>query len=116
MENYLVELDPKYKVPLCKLRLSNHKLPVVTGSFSQIPYEDRLCSLCDQGSIRNEWHYVFDCPYFLDLRKQYLKPQYHDTGWQNVEQNKCLFNSKDIYELENLATFVKEIMNNFQDK
>ncbi len=87
LEQYLTEREPRHSVPLCKFRLSNHKLPVVTGRFNQTPYEGRLCTLCEQKSIGNEWHCVYSCPYFSKLRKQYLNLEYHNCARQNNETN-----------------------------
>ena len=47
-ENYLSNLISKSRVILCKFRLSNHKLPIERGRFSNIQRERRFCNLCNE--------------------------------------------------------------------
>ena len=40
---YLVQ-NFKYRQTVTKLRISAHRLPVETGRYNNVPYNDRLCS------------------------------------------------------------------------
>jgi len=69
-ENYLIMLPIADAINLCKFRTSCIKIPVVTGRFNNIDRVDRLCTLCTIDDIGDEYHYVFICDYFKQLRKK----------------------------------------------
>ena len=54
---------------LSKIRLSSHKFFVERGRWSKpkVEYIDRLCTLCDQRDIEDEYHILMTCPHYLDL-------------------------------------------------
>ena len=47
-ENYLTKLTKKHYSTLLKFRLSNHRLPVETGRWENIPLGERKCNLCEK--------------------------------------------------------------------
>ena len=61
LEKYLTELQPNLRIHLTKFRCCNNKLPVVTGRYLNIEYNNRLCTLCNQGFLGDESHYIFEC-------------------------------------------------------
>ena len=44
-ENYLSILSRKHYSTLLKFRLSNHRLPIETGHWENIPIEERKCNM-----------------------------------------------------------------------
>lgn len=45
-------LPNKFFKTLCRVRTTNHKLPIETEPYQIIPWDDRICNLC-----RNELDY-----------------------------------------------------------
>jgi len=45
-----------------RLRLGSHSLPVETGRFAEIDRQDRCCTFCDSGAVRDEKHFLMECP------------------------------------------------------
>jgi hypothetical protein len=43
-------------------------LAIETGRYSNIPVEQRLCSLCDLNVVENEMHVLLFCPLYADIR------------------------------------------------
>ena len=41
------------------------------GSWSRVPRHDRICLLCNLGSLCDEKHVVFECPALQGLRDEY---------------------------------------------
>jgi hypothetical protein len=76
---------------LARCRLASHYLKVETGVWQNppLPFEQRLCDLCDTGAIQNEHHILFHCTHFNEQRAQYLAAHVDDTGGTSVW---CLFN------------------------
>ena len=71
-ENYPSNLNSKSRVVLRKSRLSNHKLPIERGRYSNIQRERRFCNLCNENMIGDEFHFILECPALQHFRKQFL--------------------------------------------
>ena len=71
-ENYLIKLHFSHRINLCKFRCVNSKLPIVVGKFANIEFHDRVCELCDRNMLGDEFHYIFECPYFTNERSEFL--------------------------------------------
>ena len=77
LENYLNILNDKdNNLTLSKFRTTNHKLPVENGRWKNIARENRICPLCNNGEIGDEFHYLFKCQYFGNQRKIYIKKKH----------------------------------------
>ena len=73
LEEYLKTLPRKFYLPICKFRTNNHKLPVETGRWENIPLNDRKCTFCTR-DIGDEFHYLFRCSHFSTERSTFLNP------------------------------------------
>ena len=97
---------------MCKFRCGNTLIPVVTGRFYGLDFEDRVCLLCNKGDIGDEYHYVMACAFFKKERQKFIDVYY----WNNPNCIKfgSLFSSKDIKTLCNLSKFTKIISDKFK--
>ena len=110
-EPYLRILPRKAYIPLIKFRTGNHRLPVETGRWEDLPYSERKCTLCEKNDIGDEFHYLLICPSFATERNALLKQYYFQRP--NIIKYKELLTTKNKYILLNLAKLVKSIMNRF---
>ena len=55
-EPYLKILAKISYIPLIKFRTANHKLPVETGRWGNIPYAEQKSALYNKNDIGNEFH------------------------------------------------------------
>ena len=46
---------------ITKLRISAHRLPVETGRYCNVPYDERICQHCNLNEVGNEQHYLMQC-------------------------------------------------------
>ena len=76
LETYLDDLPRKMAVLFCKFRCSNHKLPVESGRYIDLPRHQRQCTKCDKHSVGDELHFILECPFLKPLRKKYLPKQF----------------------------------------
>ena len=76
IEKYLINLPFCYRVALTKLRTANHKLPIEKGRYRNLPREERKCSLCNEEKIGDEFHFLLECPFFNDIRANYIDKYY----------------------------------------
>ena len=44
------------------LRMGCLPLTVETGRYSNIPYEERVCRLCDRGDVEDQSHFFMHMP------------------------------------------------------
>jgi hypothetical protein len=77
MEKYLTCVTENLRIPFTRFRLLNNKLPVTKLRYEGVPRSERLCTLCNSNKIGDEFHYVLECPYFVNNRKIYLKKYYN---------------------------------------
>ena len=78
-EKYLNTLPPYLRIIFTKFRCRNFsKMPVVAGSYTNTPLDDRICKKCDNNSIGDEFHYVLQCDFFKDKREVFIKKYYYN--------------------------------------
>jgi hypothetical protein len=79
---------------LARCRLGSHHLKVETGTWqaSAVPYEQRLCDLCDMGAVQNEYHIVFKCTHYNEQRDEHLAAHLENPDANSVW---CLFNDSN---------------------
>ena len=78
-QQYLVKnISPKCRNIITKFRISAHKLSIETGRFNAVAIEDRTCSKCNLNDLEDEFHFILICPYYNDIRLQYIKPYFYN--------------------------------------
>ena len=74
LENYVtLNMAPKYRSALAKLRCGILPLELETGRYHNIEESQWLCKLCQSGSIENEYHFLFDCHKYEDHRRVFYR-------------------------------------------
>ena len=106
-EKYLHILNKKDLYTFCKFRTMNHKLPIEAGRWQNIPSEDRLCILCNENMIGDEYHYIMQCKYFDNERKEYIDRKYLINC--NTEKFKLIMNQTQKSKLRKLCTLIRII-------
>jgi len=113
-QNYITKLPKKYIYALCKFKCVNHYMPIVTGRYANIPYEERICTICQTNDIGDEFHYLFVCEKFAIERSRHIKRYYYMSP--NMYKLTQLFESSDFEEMLNLAKFENITLNYFKPK
>ena len=65
----------KFRRILAQFRVSAHSLEIERGRYSGVARTDRICKIC-QSSTEDEYHFVFICDIYKDLRVKYLPREY----------------------------------------
>ena len=76
-EKYLEKIPQKLRTILLKFRTTNHRLPVETDRWINMPYNDRSGVLCNTSKIADEFYYILDCNTLTIIRKKYLNCWYY---------------------------------------
>ena len=76
-ERYFNMLPCKYWIPLCKLRLSSHCLPIEQGRYTNVNRYERYCTVCNSDNVGDEYHFLFECNSLSELRNKYIPCYYY---------------------------------------
>lgn len=93
-------------------RICNHKLPIETGRWRQIDRNLRKCNRCLGNAIGDEFHYVFECPFF-DLDRSLIVP-FIRRNRANAVVFYNLFNETNFSKLKRLCKFLEIILDSFK--
>ena len=75
LENYLnLLICKRSRRCLTRLRISAHNLRIYGNN--RLQRQDRLCPLCYTRDIEDEFHFVFKCKAYGEIRKLYIKCYY----------------------------------------
>ena len=96
MENYLkCNYHRDLRQYLTKLRLSSHKFLVEMGRWVITEdYHEKLCTLCDENDIEDEYHILMKCNYFVNLREKYISKKYYKRPSMYKFQKLIVISSK----------------------
>ena len=106
-EEYLDILCEKDRHTLCKFRTTNHRLIIETGRWHKIERSDRVCNLCNQGLVGDEFHYLLECSSLYSERKDLLGNEF--CIFPTIYKFKKLLSTKDINLLQKLFHFIRII-------
>lgn len=104
-EKYLnVITDKKYRIALCKFRVSAHNLSIERGRYDNISRENRICIYCNLQAIESEFHFLLVCPFFRDLRRKFFSPYY--CHWPSLSKFETLMTSESKNTISKLAKYI----------
>lgn len=95
----------KYRQALSRLRCSSHRLEIESGRWHKpvrTPIENRKCKQCN--TVENEFHLLFECPLYNELRSQYLDSYFYVHP--NQFKLKQLFQSTQVKQVIDLSIFM----------
>ena len=93
-ENYITEISYiKHRQAVTKLRISSHRLPVESGRYNNIPFDQRICRHCNLNEVGNEQHYLMQCsnPTFNEIRSNFI------LKLHQINNSFLLFNNQDLF-------------------
>ena len=109
LESYLEIINSRnLRIALAQIRISAHSLRIQTGRFARDRIERNLryCEICNSDEIEDEFHFLFKCPAYDSLRKQYIKRYYYNRA--NMIKCKQLLTSTRYSEIRSLAKYIHE--------
>ena len=107
-EFYLsLSLPRRLKIELARFRTSNHNLGIETGRHENVRKEERLCKFCKDNKkidvIEDEYHVLFQCYMYEDVRKFYISKHFDVTNLYNF----CaVMKTKDPICIADIANFI----------
>ena len=95
----------KYRNALSRLRCSSHRLEIESGRWHRPirkPVDERKCKNCNV--VENEFHFLFECPLYNELRIHYLDSYFYENP--NQFKLKQLFQSTQEKQIIDLSIFI----------
>ena len=86
--------NDKYRTALSKLRLCANNLKVNTGIRNHLNIDNKICELCDHGQVEDEHHFLLQCSYYDELRRE-LFPQSIHYWHSEYHFNKLMSSLRD---------------------
>ena len=65
-------LSPCLRKLVFRFRTSNHKLPIETGRYNNVPRENRLCTFCSSNKLCDEFNLILECSLLKNIRRKFL--------------------------------------------
>ena len=76
LENYLIEIEnTKHTLAVARFRISSHNLRIENGRYDQrkTKPEERLCIYCRSQAVKDEHHFLLQCPLYNNERRLLLE-------------------------------------------
>ena len=73
LEKYLTLLRPEYRKPICRLRVSAHRLLIEMGRYNNTPRTERICKNCMRNEIEDVKQFIIRCNKFTKEREEIFK-------------------------------------------
>ncbi len=94
-ENCLLTLENHgQKIALAKFRISSHNLHIEIGHYERLKLEphQRLCVYGDMQTVENEFHFLLECPLYINERNCLLQIcQFEIESFGNLDpEDKCI--------------------------
>ena len=89
---------------ISRTRCSNHPLAIEKGRQKnpKIPREERLCKLCDEGTVEDENHFLLNCTTYTFFRN------HHQMNFQNISDMINMDDQRKLAQFLNSAFELRE--------
>ena len=112
MPKYISMLSSSLRTSMCRFRTRCHNLPVSYDRFKPCDASKKLCPLCDDDVLGDEYHYIFNCKYFQEERSQLIPKKYLEK-YPNFDKFVELFLDDNFETASKLAKFCRKIIKTF---
>ena len=110
LEPYLTKLPKNNRILLTRFRTCNNRLPVNVGRYTGVSREERICTLCNDNAIADEFHVLLKCSNeeLVRWRQMYI-PSYY-THRPTIFKFTELLQNTNVDILTSLSKFTKLTM------
>ena len=94
-----------FKPLISRYHLHAHSLNIETGRYYNIDRHARICNMCNNNDIEDEYHFILECSKYVEIRRKYIKPYYCINPSAFILTQ--LLSVQNIKELNNLGKYWK---------
>ncbi len=66
-------MNRKHRSYLAQYRCRILPLEMETSKCQNKPVEERICKVCENGEVENEFHFIFSCTLYNNIRATFLQ-------------------------------------------
>ena len=113
---FKVQLSERLETILNQTQVKySHKFLVERGRWvkPKINYHERLCTLCDENDIEDEYHILTKCNCFVNLREKYISKMYYNRPSMYKFQKLMNTTARELYRL---MFFIKCIFKEYNSR
>ena len=104
-ERYIDVLNiRKFRHCYAQFRTGVHDLEIERGRYRNVPFEERICRVCSDGAIEDEYHFLLKCIEYVDIRTCYIPSKYYDRP--SIHKLHILLASNNDATIKNIAQFI----------
>ena len=109
LENHVkLNLSRNERSVLSQLRCSILPIQIEIGRFNNLKIEERLCPICNTGSIETEYHFLFECPKYQNSREEFYRQlNINANDYTNLN---ALLNDLFKYHLRKLSKYCSKLL------
>ena len=96
--------DKKLRISLSQFRISAHDLEIEKGRHRNIPRSERTCKLFNLNVIESEYHLLLACPFYRNIRKNFLKKYYYT--WPTINKFENLMTTENKKTILNISKYL----------
>ncbi len=72
-DSYTVSfMNRKHRSYLAQYRCGILPLEIEPGRWQNKPVEERICKFCESGEVKNEFHFIFSCTLYNNIRATFF--------------------------------------------
>ncbi len=90
-------MNRKHRSDLAWDRCGILPLEIEYGRWQNKPVEERICKVCESGEVENEFHFIFSCTLYNNIRTNFL---------QNI--GNIIPNIRELNEVSQVKTFMSK--------
>ncbi len=66
-------MNGKHRSYLVQYRCAIFPLEIESGRWQNKPVEERICTVCESGEVKNKFHFIFSCTSYNNIRATFLQ-------------------------------------------
>ncbi len=66
-------MNKKHRSYLAQYPFGILPLEIETGRWQNKPVQERICKVCENGEVENEFHFIFSCTLYNNIRATFLQ-------------------------------------------
>ena len=110
LEKYLICTHGKVRQAICNSRTQNTRIPKVTGRYRRLDRNLRICNLCSENKVGDEFHVLFECRHadIIRYRADILPTSY--TSRPSMYKVILLLQSDKTKVITKLGAYLKNVL------
>ena len=104
-ERYLDVLNlRKFRHSYAQFRTGVHDLEIERGRYRNVPRNERICKVCSDNKVEDEFHFILQCVAYSDIRTCFIPSRYYIRP--SIHNLHNLLASRNDSTIRNIAQYI----------